>query len=302
MSDPVWTAFLVNLLFWSGMAAGAVAFDGLLDVTGAAWASPLRALARRFRRFLPISVVLYAAGFAMARTFHWRDAAAFAASAVAAFSPPVVFLIVYPVAWSLIAIDVVMSLEPGWASTLFPAYVFAANVYAAAGAVAIAASLSRRRDVLDAARSRDLGTVLLGFALIWIYFTWTQVLVIWYGNLPAESAYVAKRLSGGWTAVAWFVFVARCALPVLVLLPRAGRTRLPLALVGATVVAGFWMECWLMVVPARPGAFTASATAATTAVFCVLFAAAWSWPPPRPRPRAAPLQSATAGGGPSHSL
>ena len=48
MSAGLWTAFLVNFMFWTGTAAGGAAFAALLDLTGAQWAAPLRATASRF--------------------------------------------------------------------------------------------------------------------------------------------------------------------------------------------------------------------------------------------------------------
>src|SRR5205814_4132342 len=59
VSGGIWTAFLVNFMFWTGTAAGGAAFAALLDLTGAQWAAPLRATAGRFQRFLPLSVGLY---------------------------------------------------------------------------------------------------------------------------------------------------------------------------------------------------------------------------------------------------
>src|SRR5205814_5454085 len=133
-----------------------------------------------------------------------------------------------------------MSLEPAWVSTLFPAYVFTANLYAGIAAVAIAAA----RGVPDdrAARvARDLGSVLFGFALIWIYFVWTQFLVIWYGNLPSDTSFIAARIASGWRSVAVVVLAMRGVLPALALLTRTGRRPMPLATIGATIVGGFWV-------------------------------------------------------------
>src|ERR1051325_6827392 len=92
--------------------------------------------------------------------------------------------------------------------------------------------------------ARDLAAILVGFALIWMYFTWSQFLVIWYGNLPADTSYVIKRLSGGWRTIAWTVFACRCAVPVVVLLTPFGRRQPMLAITATIVVIGFWIECW----------------------------------------------------------
>ena len=56
MSADVRTALLVNFLFWPGLAIGAIVFDALLELTDATWALPLRPIAQRFRRFLPVPI------------------------------------------------------------------------------------------------------------------------------------------------------------------------------------------------------------------------------------------------------
>jgi len=302
MTATVWGPFLVNFLFWSGLSIGAPIFAALLELTDATWAVPLQPIAKRFRRFLPVSFALYAAVFAAAGMFRWRDAAALAASYIAAFSNPVACVIVYPVAWSLVAIDVLMAMDPGWVSTLFPAYAFTANVYGGIAAVALAALVALPRRVLERGMARDLGSVLLGFALIWLYFTWTQFLVIWYGNLPREAGYVTARLSDGWKPVAWLVLGTRCAVPAAVLMTRTGKRRIPLALTAGVVFAGFWIECWWLIVPSLPGRMSAASTAAITAAFCLLFAASQLQVPRRRRPRSAPLQTATAAAARANSL
>jgi hypothetical protein len=302
MNENLWAPFLVNFLFWSGLAIGALIFSALLEVTGAAWALPLQPIAHRFRRFLPVSLVIYAVGFTAAAMFRWRDGVALAVCYVASFSNPVAFLIVYPFGWSLIAIDVMMTLHPGWMSTLFPAYVFTANVFGGIAAVAVASVLVLPRPELESGVTRDLRSVLLGFALIWMYFTWTQFLVIWYGNLPAETGYVITRVSGGWQTIAWLVFATRCVLPAALLITRAGSRQMLLGFAAATVVVGFWIECWWLIVPALPGAMSVATTASVTAAFSVVFAASLSGLPRRQQPRAAPLQPGGVAAGPANGL
>jgi hypothetical protein len=284
-----------------------VVFAALLELTDAAWATALRPLAQRFRRFLPVSLVLYVALFVLARAFSWFDACALAATYIAAFwfcltseglaprrptrvRAAIALLIVYPVSFSVIAIDGIMSLEPAWTSTLFPAYVLTANVYAGIAAVAIAAPGNR-------SASRDLAAVLLGCALMWMYFVWSQFIVIWYGNLPDETGWVIERVAGHWRVLAWIVLITRCALPVAMLLTTTGRRPLPLAALAAIIVAGFWIECWLLVGPPLPGSVAFGSAAAVTSGFAVLFAASTLLPmprrpPPVPNPQSAPPHGA----------
>ncbi|MFQ5776751.1 MAG: molybdopterin oxidoreductase [Terriglobia bacterium] len=54
-----WQIFLVNFLFWSGMAQAGVVFAAILHLTGARWAGPIKRLAAGAASFLPVSFVLF---------------------------------------------------------------------------------------------------------------------------------------------------------------------------------------------------------------------------------------------------
>ena len=57
-TQRAWQAYLVNWLFWSGLALSGLAFSALLQITKAEWAGPLRQLAEALAAFLPISFFL----------------------------------------------------------------------------------------------------------------------------------------------------------------------------------------------------------------------------------------------------
>lgn len=58
--DLFWQAYLVNFLFWAGMAQGAVVLAATLNITTARWQRYYSQLARAFAGFLPVCVVLFA--------------------------------------------------------------------------------------------------------------------------------------------------------------------------------------------------------------------------------------------------
>jgi Ni/Fe-hydrogenase subunit HybB-like protein len=55
-----WQAYLVNLVFWTGLAAGSLLFSVILTVTHAHWGRSLKRLAEAPAAFLPVSMVLLA--------------------------------------------------------------------------------------------------------------------------------------------------------------------------------------------------------------------------------------------------
>ena len=54
-----WQIYLVNFLFWSGLAAGGVLFGLVLQVAKGHWGKPARRLALGFGAFLPLSYLLF---------------------------------------------------------------------------------------------------------------------------------------------------------------------------------------------------------------------------------------------------
>jgi Ni/Fe-hydrogenase subunit HybB-like protein len=67
-----WQAYLVNFLFWTGMASGAVLFSAMLNVTGAKWGRPMKRLAEGFAAFLPVAFILYwLLYFGRSELFYW---------------------------------------------------------------------------------------------------------------------------------------------------------------------------------------------------------------------------------------
>jgi hypothetical protein len=58
-------------------------------------------------------------------------------------------------------------------------------------------------------------------SIMWMYFFWSQYLVIWYGNVPIETRFFLKRLFvQPWQTLGWVVLVMGWLLPFAYLLVR----------------------------------------------------------------------------------
>jgi hypothetical protein len=184
----------------------------------------------------------------------------------------VAFLIVYAVGFSLVAVDLVMSIEPRWTSTLFPAYVFTGNVYAGAAAVGALAAWTENGAAGPQGRSRihDFANVMVAFALFWTYLFWSQFLVLWYGNVTAEIGFMTARI-GTSRPLGWIVLVMCSAVPAIICVPQRGKTAAAVKLVAPIVLAGLWLEKWVLVVPDAPTRPSIVMTVLTTAIFAAAF-------------------------------
>jgi hypothetical protein len=79
--------------------------------------------------------------------------------------------------------------------------------------------------VTNADTLHDLGKLMFAFVMVWAYFSFSQFLIIWSGNLPEEIPWYLRRFQGGWRLVGLFVVVFHFAVPFLVLLSRGVKRR-----------------------------------------------------------------------------
>ena len=164
-------------------------------------------------------------------------------------------LIVYACVFSLQAFDFVMSLDPQWYSTLVGGYFFIGNLYAGVAFLAVVAVWThvqlRLHTHVGPDQLHDLGKLLLGFCMLWTYLFWTQYLVIWYGDLPEETAFVARRTAEApWATLAWTVFFGCFLIPFVTLLSREVKRRpRGLLTVALIVLVGMWLERFILVSP-----------------------------------------------------
>jgi hypothetical protein len=110
------------------------------------------------------------------------------------------FLVVFGLTLWLASEDWLMSLEPGWSSTVFSVYQFSGIVVAGlAGTILFSIwlhALGLFRRVLTTDHLHDLGMLLFGFSTFWVYLWFCQYMLIWYVNNPEETPWVAARSHG----------------------------------------------------------------------------------------------------------
>ncbi len=133
-------------------------------------------------------------------------------------------LILYGFTISFAAIDWVMSLDPSWISTIFGLIILIGEVLSAmCFAVVVERILFNYKpmsEMLKPAFVHDHGKWMLTFIMVWAYFSFSQWLIIWAGNLPAEITFYMRRLNGGWGYVGLTLALFHFAVPFTILLSR----------------------------------------------------------------------------------
>jgi Ni/Fe-hydrogenase subunit HybB-like protein len=165
------------------------------------------------------------------------------------------FLVCFAVTGCLAAFDWIMTLEARWFSTIFGFYNLAGILVSTVSAVALAAVALRRAGALpelSESHLHDLGKLMLAFATFWAYQWISQFLLIWYANIPEETAYFELRWQGGWMPVFFANIVLGWAVPFVALLPRAvKRDPRTLATAACLLLFARWLDIWQMVMPAN---------------------------------------------------
>lgn len=161
-------------------------------------------------------------------------------------------LIALALSWTFASIDLVLSLEPHFTSSVF-------GMLSLAGAAVLALSLAvllspdPGRD-----RSNDLGKLLLGLAVLWAYLDFMQLLIVWQSDLVKQVPWYAARSFGGPGIVAGAVALGHTVVPFFVLLSsRLRRSVAVLRAVAALMVGSEVLRTWWLVLPASDRRFGA---------------------------------------------
>jgi hypothetical protein len=133
-------------------------------------------------------------------------------------------LVAYGLTITFASFDWLMSLEPHWFSTIYGVLIMGGQGLSAMAFLIVALVWLSRRKPLDAiiapAHFHDLGNLMLAFVMLWAYFSFSQYLIIWSGNLPEEIAWYLHRLQTGWRFVGLTLVLFHFAVPFCVLLSR----------------------------------------------------------------------------------
>ncbi|MGO9088997.1 MAG: hypothetical protein ACLQBK_27655 [Candidatus Sulfotelmatobacter sp.] len=150
-------------------------------------------------------------------------------------------LILYAFTISFAAIDWVMSLDPSWISTIFGLIILIGEVLSAmCFAVVVERILFNYKPMSEMLKPdfvHDHGKWMLTFIMVWAYFSFSQWLIIWAGNLPTEITFYLKRLNGGWGWIGLILVLFHFAVPFAILLSRSFKRDIRRLV---------WLAIWLM--------------------------------------------------------
>lgn len=149
-------------------------------------------------------------------------------------------LVLYAFTITFAVIDWVMSLSAPWISTIYGFIFIVGQCLSALCIIVMTEAVLIRHEpmsgILKPKEVHDHGKLMLAFLMLWAYFSYSQFLITWAGNLPDEITWFTRRLYHGWGAVGLFLVILHFAVPFALLLSRPFKRNL------GTLV---WLAGWL---------------------------------------------------------
>ncbi|MBI3182978.1 MAG: hypothetical protein HYZ28_12650 [Myxococcales bacterium] len=285
---------IASWLFFTGTAFGVLGFQAAMRIAGAQWSRSLLPLFPAAYGFVPFGALVLALLLlgvsrwapwvhdSMPHREWWLNVPFLVVRSVVLYSAlawlgwllvkprkdgaepsmrvAVVYCLVYAVTLSVWWFDFVLALDPEWVSTLLGAQGFMGALLAG---VAVVALLALKTGMASGDQRHDLGKLLFGFSVFWAYLVWSQYLPIWFGNMPEETGFLLRRMHSPWLPLTVLVVGLSFVVPFIGLFSeKAKRAPRVLAALAIGLLAGQWLEKYLMVVPSVSGEHSAVGIAA----------------------------------------
>ncbi len=167
------------------------------------------------------------------------------------------FLVFFAVFSSTSAWDWLMSIDVHWFSTLFGWYTFA-GMWCSTMVVLVLLTLYLKKlgylPKVNDSHIHDLGKWTFATSFLWSYLWFSQFMLIWYANIGEEVTYYMMRIEN-FKVLYFAMFIINFAFPMLLLMSRdAKRHSGILTMVGLIILAGHWLDVYIMISAGSLGA------------------------------------------------
>ena len=169
-----------------------------------------------------------------------------------------IFIFIIAFSFSLFAVDMLMSLDPHWFSTLFAGKSFIASFMHSSSIITLIVILLARNgklDILNPSHLHDFTRYIFMASIVWGYFNFAEFMLIWYGNIPEETVWFVKRWDGVYKVLFFANIVLNWFIPFMVLMPRkSSRSKQIILPVIVVLIIGQYTELYYIIWPATVGA------------------------------------------------
>ena len=168
-----------------------------------------------------------------------------------------ILIFILAVTFSLAAFDWMMSIDLHWYSTIFALKnLIAAFLHGVSILTLIVFILNKLGyfPFLNKFHLHDFARYIFMLSIVWGYFWFAQFMIIWYGNIPEETAYFFVRWQNGWKVLFFLEIGLNWAVPFLILLPvKTSRNTTAIIFVIILLIIGQYIELFVQVIPGTTG-------------------------------------------------
>jgi hypothetical protein len=165
--------------------------------------------------------------------------------------------LVFGFGWSVLSWDLSMGMSLHFQSALYSWWFFMGGWLCALTSFTLLVLAWRkhlRTDLITEGHFHDLGKLCFAFTAFWGYLTFSQFLIIWYGNLGEETHWTRLRLVAGWKPLTLLAIFLVFVFPFFGLVSKAAKMFKPtLVLFTVLSLVGMWLVRYLEVYPSLYG-------------------------------------------------
>ena len=147
-----------------------------------------------------------------------------------------------------------MTLRPGWHSTIFGPYFVIGAIFSGTAGIVLAMAAFRRiyhlEKYLTNRHFRYLGTLLLVFNILYIYFTLSEYLTTWYGGEAVDMRLVDMLMGPNhFGPLFWATIIVGLFIPAILLVLPTKKSIAPIVIASVLVNIGMWVKRYLIIIP-----------------------------------------------------
>jgi len=177
----------------------------------------------------------------------------------------VAMALVFGFGWCVLAWDHSMSLDYHFFSTMYGWQVFMGGWLVSLMLFAILlrwwkGQFAELPELITEKHYHDVGKLCFAFTAFWGYLTFSQFLIIWYGNLAEETHFFTLRLTGAWTTTTMLAAILTFVVPFFGLLSVKAKVYSPtMILFACCSFLGLWFSRYTEIYPSVYGTRVESA-------------------------------------------
>ena len=166
----------------------------------------------------------------------------------------------YIIYGTMVAWDFEMTLQPGWHSASYGAYQLQSAFHGFLGFFTLMLFFLDRSGRLtrefDPKIYNYMAQFMLAMSIMWVYFYFTQYLIMWYGRLPTDMERYWRMIDEGYMSLGMVFLILKFFIPFCLFLFKKMRHSPPVIMaVGFCIILGTWIERYVWVSGSVPAEF-----------------------------------------------